>query len=91
MKRDHMSQKIKLVFMVIIVTAILVIFFQTVYRQFYQTFPWSVHAYHTVKYPASLAFISPDNQSILMFVSAAVIILVILVSYPKEKKSHERI
>jgi hypothetical protein len=85
-----MSQKNKLVFMVIIVTAILVIFFQTAYRQFYQTFPWSVNAYHTVKYPASLAFVSPDNQSILMIVSGAVIILVLLVCYPKEKKPHER-
>jgi hypothetical protein len=81
-----MSQKNKLVFMVIIVTAILVVFFQTVYRQFYQTFPWSVNAYHTVKYPASLAFISPNSQSILMIVSAVAIILILLVCYPKRKK-----
>jgi hypothetical protein len=86
-----MSPQNKLIFTVIVVTAILVVFFQTVYRDFYQTFPWSVHAYHTVKYPASLAFISPDSQSILMIVSAAVIILILLVCYPKDKKSHERV
>ena len=86
-----MSPKNKLISTVIVVTALLVVFFQTVYRHFYQTFPWSVHEYHTVKYPASLAFINPNSQSILMIVSAAAIILIILAYYPKEKKSHERL
>jgi hypothetical protein len=83
-KRKSMSPKYKLLSMVIAVTAITVVFFQTYYRQFYSSFPWSVNEYHTVKYPASLGFISPSSQSILMIVTGAVIILIILVYYPKE-------
>jgi hypothetical protein len=82
-----MSPKNTLISLVIIVTAILVIFFQTGYRHFYESFPWSVNAYHTVKYPASLGFISPGSQSILMIVTGAVIILIILVYYPKDTQS----
>ena len=73
--------------MVIIITAMTVVFFQTVYRNFYQAFPWSVNAYHTVKYPASLAFIHPNSQSILMIVTGAIIILIILVYYPKDTQT----
>lgn len=79
-----MSPKNKLVSLVIAVTAILVLFFQTSYRSFYQSFPWSVNEYHTVKYPASLGFISPVSQSILMVVTGAAVILIILAYYPKE-------
>ena len=82
-----MSSKMRLISFVIVITAILVVFFQTAYRYFYQSFPWSVNAYHTVKYPASLAFIHPDSQSILMIVTGAVIILIILVYYPKDTQS----
>jgi hypothetical protein len=82
-----MSPKNKLLSMIIAVTAILVLFLQTGYRYFYESFPWSVHAYHTVKYPASLGFIHPDSQSILMIVSGAVVILTILVYYPKDTQS----
>jgi hypothetical protein len=73
--------------LVIVITTISVVFFQTAYRYFYQSFPWSVNAYHTVKYPASLAFIHPDSQSILMIITGAVIVLIILVSYPKDAQS----
>jgi len=79
-----MSPKNKLLSPVIVVTAILVVYFQTSYRVFYQAFPWSVNAYHTVKYPASLRFISPNSQSILMIITGAVIVLIILVYYPKD-------
>jgi hypothetical protein len=79
-----MSPKNKLLSTVIVVTAILVVYFQTSYRVFYQAFPWSVNAYHTVKYPASLRFISPNSQSILMVITGAVIVLIILVYYPKD-------
>jgi uncharacterized membrane protein YesL len=79
-----MSPKNKLLSLVIVVTAILVVYFQTSYRVFYKAFPWSVNAYHTVKYPASLKFISPDSQSILMIITGAVIVLIILVYYPKD-------
>ena len=79
-----MSPKNKLLSLVIFVTAILVVYFQTSYRVFYQAFPWSVNAYHTVKYPASLRFISPNSQSILMIITGAVIVLIILVYYPKD-------
>jgi hypothetical protein len=79
-----MSPKYTLLSLVIAVTALLVVFFQTIYRQFYWSFPWSVNEYHTVKYPASLGFISPASQSFLMIVTGAVIILIILVFYPKE-------
>ena len=79
-----MSPRNKLISLVIFVTAISVIFFQTSYRVFYQAFPWSVNAYHTVKYPASLRFISPNSQSILMIITGAVIVLIILVYYPKD-------
>jgi len=82
-----MSPRNKLISLVIFVTAISVIFFQTSYRVFYQAFPWSVKAYHTVKYPASLKFISPGSQSILMIVTGAVIILIILAYYPKDTQS----
>jgi hypothetical protein len=82
-----MSSKIKLISLIIVITAILVVFFQTAYRSFYQAFPWSVNAYHTVKYPASLAFIHPNSQSILMIVTGAVIILIVLAYYPKETQS----
>ena len=82
-----MSPKNKLLSTVIVVTAILVVYFQTSYRVFYKAFPWSVNAYHTVKYPASLKFISPDSQSILMIITGAVIVLIILVYYPKERSS----
>ena len=82
-----MSPKNTLISTIIVVTAILVIFFQTGYRHFYEAFPWSVNAYHTVKYPASLGFISPNSQSILMIVTGAVIILIILVYYPKDTQS----
>ena len=82
-----MSSKIKLISLIIVITAILVVFFQTAYRYFYQAFPWSVTAYHTVKYPASLAFIHPNSQSILMIVTGAVIILIALAYYPKETQS----
>lgn len=73
--------------MVIGITAILVIFFQTGYRSFYESFPWSVNAYHTVKYPASLGFIHPDSQSFLMILSGTVVIFIILAYYPKEVQS----
>jgi hypothetical protein len=79
-----MSPKNKLLSLVIVATAILVVYFQTSYRVFYKAFPWSVNAYHTVKYPASLKFISPDSQSILMIITGAVIVLIILVYYPKD-------
>jgi hypothetical protein len=82
-----MSPKTRLLLLVIVITAITVVFFQTAYRYFYQSFPWSVNAYHTVKYPASLAFIHPDSQSILMIVTGAVIILIILAYYPKKTQS----
>jgi hypothetical protein len=82
-----MSSKTRLLLLVIVITAITVVFFQTVYRYFYQSFPWSVNAYHTVKYPASLAFIHPDSQSILMIITGAVIILIVLVNYPKDTQS----
>jgi len=82
-----MSSKTRLLLLVIIITTITVVFFQTAYRYFYQAFPWSVTAYHTVKYPASLAFIHPDSQSVLMIVTGAVIILIILAYYPKDAQS----
>ena len=82
-----MSSKTRLLLLVIVTTAIMVVFFQTAYRYFYQAFPWSVNAYHTVKYPASLAFIHPDSQSILMIVTGAFIILIIMVYYPKDTRS----
>jgi hypothetical protein len=82
-----MSPKNRLLSLVIAITAFLVIFFQTAYRYFYESFPWSVHAYHTVKYPASLEFIHPNSQSILMLLSGAVIILIILAYYPKDTQS----
>jgi hypothetical protein len=82
-----MSPKTRLLLLVIIITAMTVVFFQTVYRFFYQAFPWSVNAYHTVKYPASLAFIHPTSQSILMIITGAVIILIILAYYPKDTQS----
>jgi hypothetical protein len=82
-----MSSKTRLLLLVIVITTITVVFFQTVYRSFYQAFPWSVNAYHTVKYPASLAFIHPDSQSILMIITGAVIILIVLAYYPKDRQS----
>jgi hypothetical protein len=85
-----MSPRNKLLSLVVVVTAILVVFFQTGYRYFYQSFPWGAFEDHTTKYPASLGFINPNSQSFLMIVSGAVIFLIILAYYPKEIKAPER-
>jgi hypothetical protein len=89
-KSDQMSPKNKLLSLVIAVTAIVVVFFQTGYRYFYQSFPWGAFEDHTTKYPASLGFINPNSQSFLMIVSGIVIIFIILAYYPKEITSPER-
>ena len=76
-----MNTKSKLIISIIAVTAVLVAIFQTVYRAFYDTFPWSVDKFHTVKYVASLQFINPDTMSALMIVTGFAVLLTVLVFY----------
>ena len=81
-----MDTKSKLIISTIAVTAFLVAIFQTLYRAFYDKFPWSVDKFHTVKYGASLQFINPDTMSALMIVTGAAVLLTVLVFYKEPNR-----
>ena len=72
--------------MIMAITAVIIIFVQTLYRDFYLNFPWSVNEFHTVKYKASLGFINPDNQSVLVLITGVVVVLFVLLFY---REAHE--
>jgi hypothetical protein len=81
-----MPGKTRIIAYIIALTAITVILLQTLYREFYYTFPWSVNAFHTVKYKASLGFIHPDSLTIWILLTGLVLALVVLYFHPVEQE-----
>lgn len=81
--------KTKIIAYIIAMTIITVIVLQTVYRYFYDTFPWSVNAFHTVKYKASLGFIHPDSLSFWILLTGVLLALVVLYFHPIEHEYGE--
>ena len=81
MRDWHGSMNIKswLVLAIVSVTAFLVVILETVYREFYLTFPWSLDKFHTVKYKASLGFINPDIMSVLILATGFSVLLTVLI------------
>ncbi len=69
---------------IIILTAATIIVLQTIYRTFYDTFPWSVNEFHTVKYKASLGFIHPDSLTFWILLTGIILALVVLFFPPAE-------
>ncbi len=80
-----MTPKNRMILVIIAITAALVILLQTLYRHFYETCPWSVNDFHTVKYKASLGFIHPDSMSILVILTGVVCVLFVLFFLPSKK------
>ncbi|MCX6698955.1 MAG: hypothetical protein NTV68_03350 [Methanomicrobiales archaeon] len=72
---------------IITLTAATIIVLQTIYRTFYDTFPWSVNEFHTVKYKASLGFIHPDSLTFWILLTGIILALVILF-FPPVKQEH---
>jgi hypothetical protein len=81
-----MPGKTKIIAYIIALTAITIIILQTLYREFYDTFPWSVNAFHTVKYKASLGFIHPDSLTFWILITGLVLALVVLYFHPVEQE-----
>jgi hypothetical protein len=81
-----MTGKTKIIAYIIALTAITIILLQTLYREFYNTFPWSVNAFHTVKYKASLGFIHPDSLTFWILLTGLVLALVVLYFHPVEQE-----
>jgi hypothetical protein len=81
-----MTGKTKIIAYIIALTAITIILLQTLYREFYNTFPWSVNAFHTVKYKASLGFIHPDSLTFWIFLTGLLLALVVLYFHPVEQE-----
>lgn len=84
-----MTPKNRMILAIIAITAALVILLQTLYRYFYETFPWSVNDFHTVKYKASLGFIHPDCMSILVILTGAVCALFVFYFLPPKEEYPE--
>lgn len=79
-----MPGKTPIIISIIGLTTATIILLQTLYRYFYDTFPWSVNEFHTVKYKASLGFIHPDSLTFWIFVTGAILTLVVLNFHPVE-------
>jgi len=84
-----MPGKTKIIACIIAFTAITIIVLQTLYRYFYDTFPWSVNEFHTVKYKASLGFIHPDSLTFWILLTGLILALVILYFHPVEQERNE--
>ncbi|MCX6699975.1 MAG: hypothetical protein NTV68_08615 [Methanomicrobiales archaeon] len=84
-----MLKKTKIIACIIAFTAITVIVLQTLYRYFYDTFPWSVNEFHTVKYKASLYFIHPDSLTFWILLTGLILALVVLYFHPVEQERNE--
>jgi len=82
----RMPGKTKIIAYIIALTAATIIVLQTLYREFYTTFPWSVDAFHTVKYKASLGFIHPDSLTLWIFLTGLILALVVLFFHPAEQE-----
>jgi hypothetical protein len=83
-----MREKTKIIAYIIALTAVTVLLLQTIYREFYYTFPWSVDAFHTVKYKASLIFIHPDSLTFWILLTGLLLALVVLYFHPAEPDYH---
>ena len=81
--------KTKIIAYIIALTAITIIVMQTLYRSFYDTYPWSVDAFHTVKYKASLGFIHPDSLTFWILLTGLILALVVLYFHPVEREPGE--
>jgi hypothetical protein len=81
-----MQGKTKIIAYIIALTAVTIIFLQTWYRYFYDTFPWSVNEFHTVKYKASLGFIHPDSLTFWILLTGILLALVVLYFHPVEQE-----
>jgi hypothetical protein len=75
---------------IIALTAATIIVLQTLYRNFYITFPWSVDAFHTVKYKASLGFIHPDSLTLWILLTGVLLALIVLYFHPVDKEHGEK-
>jgi hypothetical protein len=74
---------------IIALTAATIIVLQTLYRNFYFTYPWSVDAFHTVKYKASLGFIHPDSLTLWVLLTGVLLALIVLYFHPVNKEHGE--
>jgi hypothetical protein len=81
-----MTPKNRMILAIIAITAALVILLQTLYRYFYETFPWSVNDFHTVKYKASLGFIHPDSMTVLIILTGLACVLFVSRFLPSKKE-----
>ena len=81
-----MPGKTKIIACIIAFTAITIIVLQTLYRYFYDTFPWSVNEFHTVKYKASLGFIHPDSLTFWILLTGLILALLVLYFHPVEQE-----
>jgi hypothetical protein len=79
--------KTKVIAYIVVLTAITVIFLQTLYRNFYDTFPWSIDSFHTVKYKASLEFIHPDSLTFWILLTGVILALIVLFCHPEEQET----
>lgn len=84
-----MTEKTKIIAYIIALTAGTVIILQTLYRSFYDTYPWSINEFHTVKYKASLGFIHPDSLTFWILMTGIVLALVVLNFHPVEHEHRE--
>jgi hypothetical protein len=74
---------------IIALTTASIIVLQTLYRNFYFTYPWSVDAFHTVKYKASLGFIHPDSLTLWILLTGVLLALIVLYFHPVKKELGE--
>jgi hypothetical protein len=88
---EGMPGKTKIIAYIIALTAITIIVLQTLYRSFYDTYPWSVDAFHTVKYKASLGFIHPDSLTFWILLTGLILALVVLYFHPIEREPGEMV
>jgi hypothetical protein len=84
-----MTGKTRIIVCIIGLTTATIIVLQTLYRHFYDTFPWSVDAFHTVKYKASLGFIHPDSLTFWILLTGLLLALVVLYFHPVEPEYKE--
>jgi hypothetical protein len=86
-----MPGKTTIIAYIIALTATTIIVLQTLYRNFYYTFPWSVDAFHTVKYKASLEFIHPDSLTLWILLTGLLLALVVLYFHPVSQERREMV
>lgn len=94
-KKDRSGQvcreKKTIIAYIITLAAATIIVLPTIYRTFYDTFPWSVNEFHTVKYKASPGFIHPDSLTFWVLLAGIILALVILCFPPAELEHSEMV